>query len=182
MSRSGCMTVRPRNIQISLRSTARSRNNSAPKALREDAREVLTSVTDALLTELPSGEVDEDRLQRGFLDADVLHREAFSIGVRDDLRKRRSVGAQVRVDGAVDDPGEVDARYLLKLPGECIEIPGGVQADLGIGPDGLLERRRGVEREQAAVIDDRDPLAQLVGFFHVVRREHDRLAAPVQLA
>ena len=33
------MTVRPRNIQTSLRSTARSRSNSAPNALRDDARE-----------------------------------------------------------------------------------------------------------------------------------------------
>ncbi len=56
MSSSGCITVRPRNIQISLRSTARSRSNSAPNAFRTTAattRGVADSsgvVTAALLT------------------------------------------------------------------------------------------------------------------------------------
>ncbi len=57
-----------------------------------------------------------------------------------------------------------------------------MQADLGVGADRPLQRVGGVEREQPAVVDDRDPLAELVGLFHVVRREHDRLAPPVQLA
>ena len=41
---------------------------------------------------------------------------------------------------------------------------------------------RGVEREQPPVVDDRHPLAELVGLFHVVRGEHDRLAVGVELA
>ena len=32
------------------------------------------------------------------------------------------------------------------------------------------------------MVDDRDPFAELVGLFHVVRREHDGLALRVQLA
>src|SRR5580765_1178976 len=86
----GCITVRPRNIQISLRRTARSRNNSAPNAVRDDdfrrtrrATEVMTfgstpraashSVGSAFvsLSELPSGQADEDGLERRLLDAHV---------------------------------------------------------------------------------------------------------------
>ena len=90
---SGCMTVRPRNIQTSLRSTARSRSNSAPNALRDEACAGLTAVMLALLTQLPPGEVDEDGLERGLLDADVLQGETLTVRVRDDLGQGRSAGA-----------------------------------------------------------------------------------------
>ena len=76
----------------------------------------------------------------------------------------------------------VDAGNLLELARQRVEVARRVQADLGVGADRLLQRVGRVEREQPAVVDDRDPLAQLVGFLHVVRREHDRLAPFVQLA
>ena len=43
--------------------------------------------------------------------------------------------------------------------------------------------RPGVSRATiAALVDDRDPVAELVGLLHVVRREQDRLAVDVELA
>ena len=39
-----------------------------------------------------------------------------------------------------------------------------------------------VEGEDAAVVHDRDPVAELVGLLHVVRGEEDRLALVVELA
>ena len=46
----------------------------------------------------------------------------------------------------------------------------------------LLELDRRTQREQLAVVDDREPVTQLIGLFHVVRREEDGLAVGVQLA
>ena len=76
ISSNGCITVRPRNIQISLRSTARSRSNSAPNAVRDDDFARHAQWRQKSLSELPSGEVDEDGLERRLLDADVVHLEA----------------------------------------------------------------------------------------------------------
>ena len=45
-----------------------------------------------------------------------------------------------------------------------------------------LQRGRRVEREQLALVDDRQAVAELVGFLHVVRRHHDRASLRVQLA
>ena len=39
-----------------------------------------------------------------------------------------------------------------------------------------------VEREEPAVVDDGQPVAELVGLLHVVGREEDRLAVDVELA
>ena len=52
-----------------------------------------------------------------------------------------------------------------------------MDAHLGVGADGRLEAGGRVEREQLAVVHDRDPVAELVGFLHVVRRQQDRLTA-----
>ena len=52
---------------------------------------------------------------------------------------------------------------------------------LVIRADRLLELRRRVERQDLAVIHDRHAVTKLVGFFHVVRGEQDRLAGVVQL-
>ena len=49
-------------------------------------------------------------------------------------------------------------------------------------PVDALELLRRAEREQLAVVDDREPVAELVGLFHVVRGEEDGLAVAVQLA
>ena len=46
----------------------------------------------------------------------------------------------------------------------------------------LLERRRRVELEQLAAIDDRDAVAELVRLLHVVRRHDDRATLVVQAA
>jgi hypothetical protein len=60
--------------------------------------------------------------------------------------------------------------------------------DVGGNPDDrvrvhrALELGRGAEREQAPVVDDRDPVAEPVGFLHVVRDQQDRLPGLVQLA
>ncbi len=43
--------------------------------------------------------------------------------------------------------------------------------------DRRLELQRRVERDELAVVDDRDPVAELVRLVHVVRREHHREVA-----
>ena len=66
--------------------------------------------------------------------------------------------------------------------GERLQVAGRVDSQLGVVPGAGLEALGGVEREQLAVVDDGDPIAELVGLFHVVRREHDGLALRVELA
>ncbi len=77
-----------------------------------------------------------------------------------------------------DDP--VEARP--EVGGEGGGIAGGLHGDEGVGADAVLQGGRGVEGEDAAVVHDRHPPAQLVGLLHVVRREQDRLALGVELA
>ena len=50
-----------------------------------------------------------------------------------------------------------------------------------VAADRSLEALRRVERQDPAVVHDRDPLTELVGFLHVVRGQHDRLALAVDL-
>src|SRR3954471_11234961 len=47
---------------------------------------------------------------------------------------------------------------------------------------GVSQPRRRVSRDQPAVPDERDLLAQLLGLLEIVRREQDRRAGLVQLA
>ena len=49
-------------------------------------------------------------------------------------------------------------------------------------PTELLQAGRRVEGDDPALVDDGDPVAELVGLLHVVRREEDRLPVDVELA
>ena len=54
---------------------------------------------------------------------------------------------------------------------------------VGVDADRRLELGSGVSRaSDAAVVDDGDPVAELVGLLHVVGGEQDRLAVGVELA
>ena len=105
-----------------------------------------------------------------------------SFGVRDHVGKRRAAGAHVREHGAVDDARAVDAGHRGEVASRApARSPVALDAQLGVGARARLQLLGRVEREQLAVVDDRDPLAELVGLFHVVRGEHDRLALRVEL-
>ena len=56
------------------------------------------------------------------------------------------------------------------------------QRDQGVGAERLLQLGRAAERERLAIVDDRDPFAELVRLIHVVRREQRRLPSFVQVA
>ena len=60
--------------------------------------------------------------------------------------------------------------------------PSAVTVTIVSMPTDCLSAAGRVEREQPAVVDDREPVAELVGLLHVVRGEEDRLAVAVQLA
>ena len=51
-----------------------------------------------------------------------------------------------------------------------------------VGSDRALELRRRIECKDSAVVHDRHAIAELIGLFHVVGREQDRLALVVELA
>ena len=64
----------------------------------------------------------------------------------------------------------------LSSSAELRGVTGGLDGDDRVGADALLERGRGVEGEDLAVVHDRDPVAELVGLLHVVGGQQDRLA------
>ena len=51
----------------------------------------------------------------------------------------------------------------------------------GVRPHAAFELARGVQGEDLAVIHDRHPVTELVGFFHVVGRQHDGLPLGVEV-
>ena len=76
-------------------------------------------------------------------------------------------------------PGHLAAEHL----GEAVEVVGpGLDGDDGVGPGRRLQLVGRAECEQAPVVDDRQPVAELVGLLHVVGGEEDRLALAVELA
>ena len=64
--------------------------------------------------------------------------------------------------------------------GELLGVAGGLDGDDGVGAHAALELGRRVEGEDPAVVHDGHPVTELVGLFHVVRGEHDRLALGVE--
>ena len=66
--------------------------------------------------------------------------------------------------------------------GERRKVAGGRHDHDAARADRRLQLRRRVESEDVAVIHDRHPVAELVGFFHVVRRQQDGLAVVVEIA
>ena len=69
-------------------------------------------------------------------------------------------------------------RVQVRAPGRRVAV--GVHRDDRVGPDRLLQLLGRAERQDLAPIHDPDAIAQLVGLLHVVRRQHDGLAAGVQ--
>ena len=72
---------------------------------------------------------------------------------------------------------------LDEVAAERVEVAVGRTVTDGVGARSMRFSARGrVEGEDRAVVDDRDPVAELVGLLHVVRGEEDRLPVVVQLA
>ncbi len=90
--------------------------------------------------------------------------------------------AHVQLDAAVDETGAGDALHLGSSSSASALVGRESAPYESVGVDALLERRRGVEGEDLAVVHDRHTVAELVRLLHVVGREQDRLALLVQLA
>ncbi len=74
-----------------------------------------------------------------------------------------------------------DAVEPLRPLGERRGVALHGQGDHRLGAVTPLQLGRRVDGERLAVVDDRDPLAELVGLLHVVRREKRRLAGAVEV-
>ncbi len=83
-------------------------------------------------------------------------------------------GARVRVTSSISSARR--SREHLHLAAR------GLDRDDRVGADRALERLGRVEREDPAVVHDRDAIAELVGLLHVVGGEQDRLTLAVELA
>src|SRR5439155_1297233 len=69
-----------------------------------------------------------------------------------------------------------DARKGLEQRGSARGRPFHLQVQRGSLLLGTLQSLGCVQRNNAPPVDDADPLAQLISFFHIVRRQDDRLA------
>ena len=79
--------------------------------------------------------------------------------------------------------GASDSRHLPgQQIGEPVGVAGGPYRDDGVGAHALLEFSGRSEREDPAVVHDRDPVTQAVRLLHVVRGQQDGLPGPVELA
>ena len=140
ISRSGCMIVRAEEHPLVLAEhsdvAAEQRAERVPRA---DARDV-PSVCPVRLrsqsfAELPSGEVDEDRLERRFLHADIGDREALPFGVSDDLGERRAVRRHVRVHDSVDDRARSMPGIAARSVASAWRSPVALDPQLGVVAD-----------------------------------------------
>ncbi len=91
--------------------------------------------------------------------------------------------AHVKLDPTVDEarPDRPLDVFLEQL-GERSSVARGPHRHDRVRVDALLERRRGVEGEDLAVVHDRDAVTELVRLLHVVSCQHDRLTLLVQIA
>src|SRR5687767_6546106 len=140
----------------------------------------------ASLAQRPAGERDEDVLERDGHHLDVLDGGSCAARRvergRDEVARRAAVGRHR--EGAVLTLAARDDAGLAEAPEECdvVAADADLQADDLLGADRPLQGGGRVERDDLSVIDDRDAVAQLVRLFHVVRREQDRAALPLQVA
>ena len=124
----------------------------------------------------PAGVVHEHVVERRALHRQRLHGDAAPAPP---LRSAPCVVAGPLRDG---DPEDVVLRRdTLSTSGSAARRSaqsGGRAAKLTssdvLAGNRRLELQRRIERHELAVVDDRDAIAELVGFVHVVRREQDR--------
>ena len=90
-----------------------------------------------------------------------------------------AVGSASTIPMAVSSsaPGTPAASAAASCAGP---VPSGGDGDDGAAADRSLEPGRGVEGEQPAVVDDRDPVGEGVGLGHVVGDEQDCLPGGLQ--
>jgi len=87
-------------------------------------------------------------------------------------RERAVVPLAARDDGAVREPRQHGCIFTGHAD---------LEADDLLGADAALQRGGRVERDDLAVVDDRDAVTELVGLLHVVRRQEDRASLTLQL-
>src|SRR3954465_7530332 len=95
-------------------------------------------------------------------------------------RTKRATAAGAATSAEADG-GAGGAADIAQASGFVVgQVAGVVAEDVverGARPERRLELGGGADPAQPAAVHERDPLAELVGLVHVVRREHDRQAA-----
>ena len=197
--RSTAETAAPRcgrtNSTKCFRSTTRSRSISAPRAIRlaerpsgsawavaigPRARAGAGSRSSSSVAQLPAGEVDEHGLEASARPPRGRAPRSRRLG------RRHQPGEQAgpcpctcssTPPSAARRAGDAFDVLGAGARGQLARVAGRPDGDDGVGPDALLEARRGVEGQDPAVVHDRHPAAELVRLLHVVGGQQDRLAA-----
>ena len=131
---------------------------------------------------LPSGQLEIDGFECGFRNGEVSE---FFARVRhgvDHLRRQPLLDICVDPQGATIGFDAVDSGDPLdpRTRGAVVSQPEGDRDD-ALRSHRRLQPGGCVERQQLAVVDYGDPLAEYVGFFHVMCGEQDRAPTAVHL-
>ncbi len=126
----------------------------------------------------PAGAGEEDILQRGPGAAEVAQHHIAVVGEPEQARDR-GLGIVALHGEAVfgihgSHRGSDDAWQAGQFPFPDPRIRGHRRADRGLEREPANQARRRVAGDHLAAIHDRDPVAEDLGFFHVVRGQHDR--------
>src|SRR5580692_4775946 len=164
------MTTRTTKGPISRRSTRRSRIIRPAKAEAKEALFWLMTV--ALLTQVSPGQADEYGLEVGLVHADI----AYPVAVRrpQNLGQQTVDALREKAQAAAGFFQPLDLRERIQTVDERLFAVVLAQGELdeSVRAEIRFEVRGRVERQNLAVVHDRDAIAKLVGFLHVMRGQH----------
>ena len=139
----------------------------------------------AVLARRSAGQLQEDIVERGPAQPEVAHPDAGAAqlggGLLDQLqavprsRKREPVRPLVGLGLAAAHPGEHPLRLVALSGARELQLE-------DLTPDPILELAAGSLRDHLPVVDDGDPVGELVGLLEVLRREQERRPLAPELA
>ncbi len=131
----------------------------------------------------PSGEVEEDVLERALAEREGLRQHVVLLAPPRDPTEGGAVGRAVDQHADLVELADLGARPELgaqRLGRAVGERPVDDEADRGRAPAAGQLRRR-TAGDDGAAVDDVDPVGEVLGLVHVVRGEHDRHAVRADL-
>jgi hypothetical protein len=125
----------------------------------------------------------KDRFQAWLRDRQVENIEPSAFGGQNDPRHESLTALHVQLDRPVHRPGARDALDLAREQfAQLPLITACFDRDDCVGTDTLFELGGRAQGQDPTAVHDRDPVAELVRFLHVVGCQQDRLALLIELA
>lgn len=126
-----------------------------------------------LLPDHPAREMEEDVLQARFSQVHAIDREAVLLGHRDELGDPPLSFFHRQVQNIFMPAEFFDPVQRFDLGHQGLRVPLDLEAD-DVAAEDILELMRRVEGHEFPVVHDGDSVAEIIGLFHVMRRQDDR--------